>query len=88
MRPDFGRFFSAWEYKQCLLTTHLPNVSSLIISRDVLAVFLFCYHREKSDNSDSKKHFHYLDFRNGQKKIKPLEKVPAQGDSSPKKNSA
>lgn len=43
MRPDLGRlgFFPSWEYKQHLLTTYLPKVSSLIISRDVIPVFCF-----------------------------------------------
>lgn len=32
-------FSTPWEYKQHLLSTYLPNVSSLIVSRDVLAGF-------------------------------------------------
>lgn len=81
MRPDLVRvcfyFSSPWEYKQHLLSTYLPNVSSLIVSRDVLAGFFVTTGKKVSIMTTTNVFTIYF-LELVRKKIKASCKVPAK----------
>lgn len=73
IRADFGKcfffnllffyfFIFPWEYNHHLLSKYLPNVSSWIVSTDVLAAFFVLLTQEKNDKNGNK-NVHCLDFR-------------------------